>query len=228
MRTSTLLRVARRSTLVAAALVTIVSVPAARASAAVPAPFLAYQQTLAALHSYRETATSVLVDKDGSRTALSTAVVVRRGGRMRVYIRAITPISPTGTLLIEEVGTGSHLCRRDGGEGYPWSCTRPDTLSPTFPSTPSAIHRIDADLHVRFLGMGMREGQRCSVYALRGSSATFHSTGTIWIARATSYPIEQDSTFVITAAGQTTIDRMRTVWSDENDPNLTIPNVPAS
>lgn len=224
-RTAALLRIVSRPALVAGALVTIGSIPAARASAAVPAPFVAFQQALAALHSYRQVSTIVTVGHRGAAsTTVSTTVVVRHAGHRRVYIKTTTA---TGTLLNELVGTGAHLCRRNG-ENNPWSCTTPDTLASAFPSTMSAIRTIDAGLHVTFLTMGVRQGQRCREYALRGSSRETHFTGTIWIAVATAYPIEEDTTYTISAGDTQATSRVHFTWSDENNPRLTIPTVPAS
>jgi hypothetical protein len=54
--------------------------------------------------------------------------------------------------------------------------------------------------------------------------------GTLWIARATALPVEEDSisTLALRRGAPPLVVRTTQHWSRWNDPHLTIPSVPAS
>jgi hypothetical protein len=57
-----------------------------------------------------------------------------------------------------------------------------------------------------------------------------HNQGTLWIARATALPVEEDmiSTLALRPGTPSVVMRMTQRWSRWNDARLSIPAVPAS
>jgi hypothetical protein len=88
------------------------------------------------------------------------------------------------------------------------------------------------DLGQRYVAVGRysKQGQTYLAYRFSLSAGSLHSDGTLWIAQATSLPVEED---LISAVAPRTgasplVVRTTQVWGRWNDPHLAIPSVPAS
>jgi hypothetical protein len=208
----------------------LVSAPAARAASP---PFLgAMARALARVHAYQLTAHTTSAGYGGGPiTATSAGTVVGGGKTLRLHLT--TTMQRAGQVsTLEEVFTGTHLCVRMSA-GSAWSCSA---------SASSALARLQSTdptklaqafgLSQTYVPMGQhtRQGQVCTGYRFSFTVSGLHGQGTLWIARATSLPVEEDtvSTLALRTGAPPLVVRSTQLWSRWNDPRLTIPSVPAS
>jgi hypothetical protein len=157
--------------------------------------------------------------------------VVRRGQTLRLHLT--TTMQRAGQVsALEEVFTGTHLCVRTSGRRA-WSC------SAVSRSTLARLKGADPARMAQALGLGQRyvpvgrqtkQGQACLAYRFHLSASGLRGQGTLWIARATALPVEEDmvSSVSLRSGAPPLVVRTTQVWSRWNDPHLTIPSVPAS
>jgi hypothetical protein len=79
-------------------------------------------------------------------------------------------------------------------------------------------------------GRQTKQGQSCLGYRFSFTMSGLRGQGTLWIARATALPVEEDtvSTLTLQSGAPPLVVRTTQRWSRWNDPRLTIPTVPAS
>jgi hypothetical protein len=133
---------------------------------------------------------------------------------------------------VEEVFTGTHLCTRTIGRGA-WSCTAlPGSALTQLQSTDPAQLATAFGLSQRYTlaGRQTRQGQPCLRYRFSLRARGLREQGTLWVARATALPVEEDTLGTLALRTGTPPLVMRTTlrWSRWNDPRLSIPSVPAS
>ncbi len=202
-----------------------------RARASTP-PFLRQMaRALGRVRGYHITVRTNSTGDGSPITATSTEIVLRRGTTVRVYVTAVTrragQVSRT-----EEVFTGTHLCLRTSARGA-WSC-RPmlgSALSGRDPTDAAHLARaFGPSGRAVPVGRQTRQGQPCTGYRFSLSAGGLRGQGTLWLARATALPVEEDvvSTLTLFKGAPPLVVRTMQRWSRWNDPHLTIPAVPAS
>jgi hypothetical protein len=207
--------------------------PALRPPAQAPAPpFLRpTAQALARVWGYQLTVQAATAGYGSPLTATSTAVVRRHGTALRFYLTTTTHRAGQVSTL-EEVLTGAHLCLRTRGRSA-WACSAaprstlallqsmaPDRMAQAFGLVPRYVP----------LGRHTRQGQACLAYRFNQGAGSVHNQGTLWIARATALPVEEDmvSTLALRTGMPSVVVRTTQRWSRWNDARLTVPSVPAS
>jgi hypothetical protein len=202
-----------------------------RARATTPSSLRQMAQALARVHGYQVTMQTASSGSGTPLTATSTATVVRRGTTLRLHLT--TTMHGTGQVsTLEEVFTGTHLCLRMSGRSA-WSCS-------ALPRSALArLQSVDPAQMARALGLGQRyvavgrhtrQGHACLGYRLSLTAGGLHGYGTLWVAQATSLPVEEDtvSTMALRTGAPPLVVRTTQHWSRWNDPHLSIPSVPAS
>jgi hypothetical protein len=230
----------RRRALLSAAVIALGALVGARpaAQAATPPapapapPFLRpTAQALAHVWGYQVTVQAATAGYGRPLTATSTAVVRRRGTTLRLYLTTTTQRAGQVSTL-EEVLTGAHLCLRPRVRSA-WACSAAprSTLALLQNIAPDRMAQVFG-LVQRYVPMGphARQGQACLVYRFKQGAGNVHNQGTLWIARATALPVEEDtvSTLALRPGTPSVVMRMTQRWSRWNDARLTIPSVPAS
>jgi hypothetical protein len=207
----------------------LVSAPAAHAAAP---PFLgAMARALARVHGYQLTAhTTSAGYAGGPITATTAGTVVGWGKTLRLHLTTTMQRADQVSTL-EEVFTGTHLCVR-ASVGSAWSCS----ASPS--STLARLQGADPAQMAQAFGLSQsyvpvgqhtRQGQACTGYQFSFTVSGLRGQSTLWIARATSLPVEEDtvSTLALRTGTPPLVVRSTQLWSHWNDPRLTIPSVPA-
>lgn len=195
-------------------------------------PFLRQMaRVLGRVRSYQLTVRATSAGDGIPVTATSTEIVLRRGTTIRVHLTAL--VQRAGQVSrTEEVFTGTHLCLRTNARGA-WSCrpmsgsalsglgpTDAAHLAPAFGLSGGAVA----------VGQQTRQGQICRGYRFSLSAGGLRGQGTLWLARATALPVEEDvvSTLALVKGASPLVVRTTQRWNRWNDPHLTIPAVPAS
>lgn len=201
-------------------------VPPLRAKVSVPPLILAAQRHLSSTHSYRQVSTLIITA--GSKSPISvtgtTIVLIRNGNRTRVYLAST---DAKGTAVAETVDTGTRICTRSTTTPS-WSCHSGHSISDNYSHGVDLTVAYGEHLWVTPLKAQMKWSQMCLAYALSNHTTALPIIGELWIAAASKYPVERDITLTQSYEGRSSSGASRTVWSNENDPNLTIPDVPAS
>jgi hypothetical protein len=208
----------------------LVSAPAARAAAP---PFLgAMVRALARVHGYQVTAHTTSAGYGGGAITATTAGTVVCGGKtLRLHLT--TTLQRAGQVsTLEEVFTGTHLCVCTS-VGSAWSCSAaPSSTLARLQSADPAQMAQAFGLSQRYVPLGRhtRQGQSCLGYRFSITVRGLRGQGTLWIARATSLPVEEDtvSTLALRRGTPPLVVRSTQLWSRWNDSRLTIPSVPAS
>jgi hypothetical protein len=219
----------------ASALVGLVSatpqVARAQARAATPSVSSQVAHALAREHSFQMTMQIATSGAGQHITETSTAIMVRRGTTLRLDI-AIALRRADRMSTVEEVFTGTHLCARTSGGGA-WSCgalpgsalahlqvTNLDQLAAAF----------GLSQQYEPAGQETRQGQPCLRYQFSLSARGMREQGTLWVARATPLPVEEDmvGTLAPRTGAPPLVMRTTLRWSRWNDQRLSIPSVPAS
>jgi hypothetical protein len=188
-------------------------------------------QALARVHGYQVSMQTASAGYGSPLAATSTGIVVHRGQTLRLHLT--TTMHGAGQVSrLEEVFTGTHLCLRLGGRSA-WTCS-------ALPSSALArLQGVDPAQMAKALGLGqryvavgrrIRQGQACLGYRFSLTAGGLHGYGTLWIARATELPIEEDtvSRLALRPGAPPMVVRTTQLWSRWNDPRLAIPSVPAS
>jgi hypothetical protein len=201
------------------------------AQAATPAVSSQLAHALAHARSFQLTIQATGSGSGQSVAETSTATMVRRGTTLRLHLTTTTRAA--GRVSTQEaVLTGTHLCTRASGRGA-WSCTAAagSTLARLQSSDPDQLAAAFG-LSQRYepAGRQLRQGQACLRYQFSLSARGLREQGTLWVARATGLPVEEDtaSTLALRAGATPLVVRTTQRWSRWNDPRLSIPPVPAS
>jgi hypothetical protein len=232
MNTLHLQRNVRRLALVSGAVIALCGLAGAPATQAVTPPVLSQMaQALARVRAYQVTMQSASAGYGSPLSVASAGTVVGQGKTLRLYVT--TTMERAGQVsTLEEVLTGAHLCLRSGGQRA-WSCSAaPSGTLTRLQSTDPAQMAKALGLSQRYVAAGrqIKQGQSCLGYRFSFTTSGLHGQGTLWIARATSLPVEEDtvSALALRPGAPPLVVRTTQRWSRWNDPHLTIPSVPAS
>jgi hypothetical protein len=201
------------------------------AQAATPSVSSQLAHALARARSFQLTIQAAGSGSGQSVAETSTATVVRRGTTLRMYLTTTTRAAGRASTQ-EAVLTGMHLCTRTGGRGA-WSCTA------SAGSTLARLQGTDPDqlaaafgLSQRYepAGQQLRQGQPCLRYRFSLTARGLREQGTLWVARATGLPVEEDTVaaLALRPGAPPLVVRTTQRWSRWNDQRLSIPPVPAS
>jgi hypothetical protein len=201
---------------------------ASRAAHVAPPAFLTQMaHALGRVHSYEVVTRAV----GAGVSSTSTTIVVRQGQTTRFSVTALTQQAGQASRQ-EAVFTGTHLCLRTGASGA-WVCRAERSSTLARLSTTSAAQLAKSfSPGQRYVPVGrqIRQGQTCTGYRSTLSSRSVRGQGTLWLAQATTLPVEEDavSTLVLHTGASPLVVRTTERWSRWNDPRLTIPSIPAS
>jgi hypothetical protein len=207
--------------------------PVLRPSAQATSPAFLRQmaQALARTRSYQVTIQTASAGYGTPIKATSTAIVLRWGTTLRLHV--ITTTQRAGQVsTVEEVLTGTHLCLRTSARGA-WSCgaASSSALGGLQSADPAQVAKaLGLSQHDVPLGRQTRQAQACLGYRFTLTTSGLRGQGTLWIARATALPVEEDmvSSVPLRRGAPPLVVRTTQRWSRWNDPRLTIPSVPAS
>jgi hypothetical protein len=222
----------RRLALLSGAVLALCGLLGAPAARAVTPPALSQMaQALARVRGYQVTMQSASAGYSSPISVTSAGTVVGRGKTLRLYVTTTTHRAGQVSTL-EEVFTGAHLCLRSRGQRA-WSCSAaPSSMLARLQGADPAQMAKALGLSQRYVPAGRqtKQGQTCTGYRFSFSVSGLHGQGTLWIARATGLPVEEDtvSTLVLRTGAPPLVVRTTQHWSRWNDPRLTIPSVPAS
>jgi hypothetical protein len=222
----------RRLALLSGALIALGGLAGAPAARAATPPVLSQMaQALARVRAYQVTMQTASAGYGSPLSVVSAGIVVGQGKTLRLYVT--TTMERAGQLsTTEEVLTGAHLCLRSGGQRA-WACSAaPGGVLTRLQSTDPAQMAKTLGLSQTYVPAGRqtKQGQTCLGYRFSFTMSGLRGQGTLWIARATALPVEEDtvSTLALRTGTPPLVVRTTQQWSRWNDPRLTIPSVPAS
>jgi hypothetical protein len=222
----------RRLALLSGALIALCGLAGAPAARAATPPALSQMaQALARVRGYQVTTQSTSAGYGSPLSVASAGTVVGQGKTLRLDVT--TTMDRAGQVSTTEVVfTGAHLCLRSHGQ-HAWSCSAaPSGMLARLQSTDPAQMAKALGLSQRYVPAGRqtKQGQPCMTYRFSFTTSGLHGQGTLWIARATALPVEEDtvSTLALRTGAPPLVVRTTQRWSRWNDPRLTIPSVPAS
>jgi len=193
-----------------------------------PSPLIAVQQATNAAHSYRETVNITTVGGLAAGKTMMTLVAVRHGRTLQVHMTLVSHTAH-GTSTTELVDNGKNTCAKVAGQSG-FRCFGRSIVSSVLNSTsPDQLAKsLGASVHLTSAGTGQKLGKQCNVYTITFTMSTLHSRGTIWVEAGTNRPVEEDGvvagTFIKGSAPSTITSQI--VWSNWDDPSLTVPTVP--
>jgi hypothetical protein len=222
----------RRLALLSGALIALSGLAGAPAARAATPPVLSQMaQALARVRGYQVTMQSASAGYGSPLSVASAGTVVGQGKTLRLYVT--TTMQRAGQVsTLEEVLTGAHLCLRSRGQRA-WSCSAaPGGVLTRLQSADPTQMAKALGLSQRYVPAGRqtKQGQTCLGYRFSFTVSGLRGQGTLWIARATALPVEEDtvSTLALRTGTPALVVRTTQRWSRWNDPRLTIPSVPAS
>ena len=209
----------------------LISLPlATNAPAAAPLPPVLVQarQAIAAARSYRLTESTISTDHFGTTLTSFVATVVRQGKTLKMSIitkdRQVDGKKDTTDMVIG----AKHTCIRLTGQGA-WNCTMIGNMSSLLNSALSFTPTASKTSHSTFAPAGSRvvQGQDCAGFNEVDTSSSFLTHSTIWFSIASKLPVQVTSNGVFFNKANPSKDTTTMVWSNWNDPSLSIPNVGA-
>ena len=215
---------------VGSALVLLISLPlttTARASATLPPVLVQAQQALTAAHSYRLTETTISTDRYGTTVLSYVATVVRQGKTLEMSIITKDRQQDGKKETTDMVIGAKHTCMRTNGQGA-WNCSLP-YMGDLLNSATSFTRVTSKTNHYTWSPAGTRvvQGQNCAGFNETSTTPTLRTHGTIWFSLAGKLPVLFTSNGTFFNKANPSKDTSTMVWSNWNDPNLTIPNVGA-
>jgi hypothetical protein len=188
-----------------------------------------------AVSRYKGTSEFITTRGGKSLTARAIWIVIGRGAAKRMYgqIRSFPPTHSPEVPDEDYFASNTKTCTRVVGSS--WHCT----VSKGTPTDPlaSLVEGLSAGVfdtqQVRFVASGTRviEGTTCTAYrVLLPNTGASGGSIIVYIATTTSLPVEVDIRSASAAqAGSPATQTLRCeVFSNYNDPHLTIPLVPGS
>lgn len=205
---------------------------ASQAGTSIPPVYMQMVNAMTSAQSYKLVSDSTV---NGGASTRITIVSVRHGNLFLRYMATDTTIGAKH-MIGQLVFTGTHVCYRQSSAGA-WNCRMPATTVASYAAASSMDPRTLAALGVHMsiqmapAGSKVVQGQMCMGYSITStttSSYTITTHGTYWRNTATGRPVEMDTAGAYSLGSTKNTIASKVVWSNWNDPTLTIPTVPAS
>lgn len=211
------------------ALSTLTLAGTAGASAAAPSPLPGLSRALNNASSYQ---VDLTITGASSGKITGTVVVLRHDGKNSAHLILHAPPGSGTMTSLDAVISGSRVCIKQGpSPSAPYQCV----------TSPAAAARINLDPSATFQRAGVSTtftpakpkmvlGQQCSGYTFTVTSKGARAHGILYVNPTNGRPREEDVTTTAAASttGKTTTVKTIAIWSNYDDPALTIPTVPAA
>ena len=209
-----------------------------RRAAALPPELQQTAHAMHAVHSYKLTE-DVTSSGAAAGSPLANAhievVFVSRGAVEQSHLTIEVKAGQTSQTLLEVVTTPNRSCARgllfamfSTGKSDPqkWDCGKDAKSAGSSAPNGSTILRALGGFTLHPLGRRALQGQLCDGFTVAKHTKGDSQAGQLWISAASHLPIEVDLLEVkVDASGKKSSDKSETVFSNYNDPALTVPTV---
>lgn len=222
---------------IAAALTLVTAASDGARGAALPPQLQQTALAMDAVHSYK--VTEDVTSSGAAGSALSDAhievVFVSKGAVDQSHVTITVRSGKSNQVFLEVVTTPTRSCARGllfamfstkKSDPKKWDCGKDAQSAGSSAPNGSSIMKTLGGFTLHPLGRQTVQGQLCDGFTVAKKTKGDTQTGKLWVSAASHLPIEVDLLEVkVDASGKKSSDKNKTVFSNFNDPALTIPTI---